>query len=120
MVSAPNLLTDSDSPSTGVCSFQAARWRTVCLVLLLLLGQAALLHHIVQHGLDQAIGQQDKDGGCSFCATGGHTITPKLPSQPVPSLILVWVLCFLPAAQYIITRSPQTLEARAPPLLSVA
>ena len=121
MVTVLKSLPDFDSPyNPGKYRFQCARWRIVCLALLLILGQALLLHHVVQHGQEHAIGLQDDDGCCSFCVVGGHMVTHALSFQPVPSSILVWVLYFLPAAQYFLTHYPQAFEARGPPLLSVA
>ena len=92
----------------------------VCLVLLLILGQALLLHHVIQHGQEHALGLHADDGGCSFCAVGGHMVTTVLSFQPVPSSVLVWVVCLLPAAQFIISPCLQAFGARGPPLLSVA
>ena len=94
--------------------------RSVCLVLLLILGQALLLHHVIQHGQEHALGLHADDGGCSFCAVGGHMVTTVLSFQPVPSSILVWVLFFIPVAQHILTQYPLVFDARGPPLLSVA
>lgn len=122
MVSVPTLLPDFESScNPGRYSFQGARWRSVCLVLLLIFGQAVLLHHVVQHGQEHAIsGQPGNENGCSFCAVGGHMVTNALSFQPVPSSVLVWGLCLLAAAQFILSPYPQAFGARGPPLLSVA
>jgi len=91
------------------------RWRTACLVLLLMLGQAAMLHHVVQHGLEHATAHHDNDGVCSFCAIGGHMASNALsPPLPLPSFIWARVV-FLSPAQSITARSPQAFGARGPP-----
>ena len=105
--------------NTGSDSFKGTRWRTVCLVLLLILGQAALLQHVVHHQLEHMLAQQDDDSGCSFCAIGGHMASNALPPKPMPYFIWARVVP-LPSAQCITSHSPQTLGARGPPLLSVA
>jgi len=121
MVSVSKSLPESKSPcNPEKDKVQGARWRSVCLVLLLILGQGLLLHHIVQHGLEHAVGQQEDDGGCSFCAVGGHMVTSALPPQPKPLLVLAWVVCFLPVVQFVIIHCPQAFGARGPPLLSFA
>jgi hypothetical protein len=120
MVSVPISSPDFESSrNPGRYSFQGARWRSVCLVLLLIFGQALLLHHVVQHGQEHAIGQDEDEGGCSFCAVGGHMVANALSFQPVPSSVLVWVVCLLPVAQFIISPCPQAFGARGPPLPSV-
>jgi len=99
----------------------SARSRTWALVLLLILGQAMLLQHVVHHQLEHALAQQDDDNdGCVFCAIGGHMAANSLPLPPLPSLVWKTVEYPLPAAQCVTGYSVQTLGARGPPLLSVA
>lgn len=49
----------------------------LALAFLLLLGQIALLQHVVTHQLEQAIAQDDDH--CSFCAVGSHADTADAP-----------------------------------------
>ena len=96
------------------------RWRTVCLVLLLILGQAVLLNHVVQHQLEHAFAQQEDNDGCSFCAIGGHMASNALPSPPAPTIVWARVVYLPFATQCLTSHSLQTLGARGPPFLSVA
>jgi len=93
----------------------------LCLVLLLILGQAALLQHVALHQLEHAISQdQGDDDHCSFCAIGGNTASNALPAPLAHPFEWTKVVFSLPARLHHIGRNARHFEARGPPLPSVA
>jgi hypothetical protein len=111
---AGHAVVNREAPTLG-----NARWRMACLVLLLILGQVVMLHHVVHHQLEHLFTQQDDDS-CSFCAIGGHMASNVLPPPSMPSLVWAHVVYLFPPTLCLTSHGVQTLRVRGPPLLSVA
>ena len=90
-------------------------WHTICLVTLLIIGQAAFLHHIVHHSLEYPVASSNDNTPRIECAIDDYLASNvSLPRLPIPSIPQEWV-SFVFLLQSITPNSPNELEARAPP-----
>ena len=90
-------------------------WRTICLVTLLIIGLAALLHHIVQHSFEYSAASSNDNTPRIECAIDDYLASNmSLPRLSIPSIPREWI-SFVFLLQSITPNSPHALEARAPP-----
>jgi len=96
------------------------KWRTICLVTLLIIGQAALLHHIVHHSLKYPVASSNDNTSRIECAIDDYLATNVSPPHaPIPSILWEWV-SFVFLLQFITPNPSHTLEARGPPPMLAA
>jgi len=98
--------------------FSQTSWRTVCLVMLLTIGQAALLYHVVQPHHEHSTANANNTSRIECAIDDYLASSVSHPHLSIPCSFWKWATYVFPS-QFISPYLPQALVARGPPLLSV-
>lgn len=109
---------EGDDVPRNVKGDRAARWRAIFFVVLLILGQIALAHHLIVHKLDQV--QRHEEAACGLCVMGGHMALAVEPPAPMPPFVYDKITYFYPAIERARSLALETLRSRGPPAFPTA